>query len=80
MIRASNRPKEQLAKRYTTVQVGRGHGFEDVVRENMEPSVYSSVDEYVSEVCEINSLPYAEGRLPELRPGSQIVIPYYTRE
>lgn len=80
MIRASSRPKEQLWKYYTTVQTGSDHDLDDIVRENMNETVYSSADDYVREVCEINSLPYKKGSLPDLKPGSVIVIPYHSTE
>ncbi len=80
MIRASSRPKERLWKYYTTVQTSYEHDLDDIVREKMNVTAYSSVDEYVREVCEINSLPYKKGTMPELKPGSMIVVPYHSPE
>lgn len=80
MIRASSRPKDKLWKYYTTVQTGFDHDLNDIVRENMNETVYASADEYVREVCEINNLPYKKGSLPDLRPGSMIIIPYHSSE
>ena len=44
------------------------------------PSEYESADAYVREICDINSLPYQKGIVPDLGAGSKIVIPYYSTE
>ncbi|MDO5133474.1 MAG: hypothetical protein Q4D81_10910 [Eubacteriales bacterium] len=80
MIRASSRPKEQLWKYYTTVEIGYGEDLEDVMEIYRNTSVYSDADSYVREVCEINGLPYIKGSIPELRAGTTIVIPYHSEE
>ena len=78
MTRASSREKEQTYKYYTTVTIGYGEDLSDVVYRYCDSSEYESADAYVREVCDINSLPYHRGSVPDLQAGDSIVIPYYS--
>lgn len=80
MTRASSREKEQTYKYYTTVTIGYGEDLSDIVYRYCDRSEYESADAYVREVCDINSLPYHKGSVPDLQAGARIVIPYYSTE
>ena len=80
MTRASSREKEQTYKYYTTVTIGYGEDLWDIVYQYCDRSEYESADAYVREICDINSLPYQKGIVPDLGAGSKIVIPYYSTE
>ena len=80
MTRASNREIEHKYKYYTTVTVGYGEDLTDIVFRYCDSSEYENGDAYVREICEINSLPYSRDSVPEIRPGTSIVIPYYSTE
>lgn len=76
--RAHSRPAQPVWKYYTTVEIGYGEDLNDIVHTYCDASSCSGADAYVREVCEINSLPYTEGKVPDLRPGARIVIPYWS--
>ena len=78
MTRASSRENEQIYKYYTTVTIGYGEDLSDIVFQYCDSSKYESADAYVREICDINSLPYHKGSVPDLKAGSRIVIPYYS--
>lgn len=80
MTRASSREKEQTYKYYTTVTIGYGEDLSDIVYQYCDRSEYASADDYVREICDINSLPYQKGIVPDLGAGAKIVIPYYSTE
>ena len=80
MTRASSREKEKVWKYYTTVTVGYGEDLTDIVYQYCDSREYAGADEYVREICSINSLPYRNGEVPDLCAGTQIVIPYYSEE
>lgn len=78
MTRASSREKEQTYKYYTTVTIGYGEDLSDIVFQYCDSSEYETADAFVREICEINSLPYHKGSVPDLKAGARIVIPYYS--
>lgn len=80
MTGASSRAKEQTYKYYTTVTIGYDEDITDLVYQYCDSSEYSTPDAYIREICEINSLPYHKGTVPELSAGTQIVIPYFDTE
>ena len=80
MTGASSRAKEQTYKYYTTVTIGYGEDITDIVYRYCDSSEYSTPDAYIREICEINSLPYHKGTVPDLSAGTQIVIPYFDTE
>lgn len=80
MTRASSREKEQVWKYYTTVTIGSGEDLTDIVFQYCDSDEYACAEDYVREICEINCLPWHKGTVPDLGPGTQIVIPYYSTE
>ena len=80
MTRASSRQKEPVYKYYTTVTIGYGEDLSDIVFRYCDSSEYRTADDYVREICEINSIPWQKGKVPDLRAGTSIVIPYYDTE
>lgn len=78
MTRASSREKEQTYKYYKTVTIGYGEDLSDIVFQYCDSSEYENADAYVREICDINSLPYQKGQVPDLGAGSKIVIPYFS--
>lgn len=78
MTRASSREKEPNYKYYTAVTIGYGEDLSDIVYRYCDSSEYETADDYVRELCEINSLPYHKGSVPDLRAGTRIVVPYYS--
>ena len=80
MTRASSRDQEQTYKYYTTVTIGYGEDLSDIIYRYCDSNEYENADAYLKEICEINSLPYHEGEVNDLRAGTKIVIPYYSAE
>lgn len=64
-------------KYYTSVMITYDMGAEDYAREYADPDHYSSVKEYLAEVCRINNMSVYSGELERLGPGNYIIIPYY---
>lgn len=80
MTRASNLEKEQTWKYYTTVTLGYGEDMTDIIYRYCDRAEYADAEDYLQEICSINSLPYHRGSVPVLSPGTQIVIPYFSSE
>lgn len=80
MTGASSRPQQQAWKYHTTVTIPYGEGLEDIVDQYCSSTYYKSREDYVREVCCINSLPYHRGEIPDLPSGTSLVIPYYSTE
>jgi len=80
MTGASSRPQQQAWKYHTTVTIPCGEGLEDIVDQYCSSTYYKSREDYVREVCCINSLPYHRGEIPNLPSGTSLVIPYYSTE
>ena len=80
MTGASSRPQQQAWKYHTTVTIPCGEGLEDIVDQYCSSTYYKSREDYVREVCCINSLPYHRGEIPDLPSGTSLVIPYYSTE
>jgi len=77
---ASSRQKVQTYKYYTPITIAYGEDLTDIVYRYCDSSEYASADDYVREICQINSLPYEKGRVPDVHAGTRIVIPYYDTE
>lgn len=80
MTRASSRPEQQTWKYYTTVTIPYGEDFHAIVYTYRDRTAYPEENDYIREICDINGLPYREGEVPDLSPGTKIVIPYYSTE
>lgn len=80
MTRASSRPEQQTWKYYTTVTIPYGEDLHAIVYTYRDKTAYPEENDYIREICDINGLPYREGEIPDLSPGTKIVIPYYSTE
>ena len=80
MTRASSLPEPKSWKYYTTVTIPYGETLDDIITEYYDSSFYTSPQEYLGEICEINAIPVEKGVTPELGAGTKIVIPYYSAE
>lgn len=80
MTGASSRPVQPSWKYYTTVTLADGESLEDLAGRYGDRTHYDSAGEYVEEVCDINGIPYDTEKVPDLRPGTRIVIPYYSTQ
>lgn len=80
MTGASSRPVQPSWKYYTTVTLADGESLEDLAGRYGDRTHYDSAGQYVEEVCEINGIPYDTEKVPDLRPGTRIVIPYYSTQ
>lgn len=78
MTRASSTGKQEKYKYYDTVTIGYGEDLTAIVDTYCDYGEYESSDAYIREICEINSLPYQKGAVPDLKAGTKIVIPYYS--
>ena len=78
MTRASSTGKQEKYKYYDTVTIGYGEDLTDIVDTYCDKGEYESSDAYIREICQINSLPYQKGAVPDLGVGTKIVIPYYS--
>ena len=77
---ASGRPRQQAWKYHTTVSIPYGESFADLIESTFNSTYYSSQEDYVKEICQINSLPFHRGEIPQLQSGTSLVIPYYSTE
>ena len=77
---ASGRPRQQAWKYHTTVTIPYGESFGDLIEKTFNSTYYESQDDYLKEICQINSLPYHRGEIPQLQSGTSLVIPYYSTE
>lgn len=77
---ASGRPRQQAWKYHTTVSIPYGESFEDLIERTFNSTYYSSQEDYLKEICQINSLPFHRGEIPQLQSGTSLVIPYYSTE
>ena len=80
MTGASSRPVQPSWKYYTTVTLANGESLEDLAGRYGDRTHYDSAGQYVEEVCEINGIPFDTEKVPDLRPGTRIVIPYYSTQ
>lgn len=65
--------RQSAYKYYTSIQVNKGDTVESIARCRMS-SEYSSVDDYIAEVSQINHL----DENCHIEAGSHIIIPYYS--
>lgn len=74
------RPAEQSPKTvkfFTTITVGYDDTMADIVNRYIDDDHYKSPDAYISEVLKINHIALKPGQTLNVRPGDQLVIPYY---
>ena len=77
---ASGRPRQQAWKYHTTVTIPYGESFADLLGRTFNSTYYASQEDYLEEICQINSLPFRRGEIPQLESGTSLVIPYYSTE
>lgn len=65
------------AKFFTTLTVEHGQSMDDIVEKYCDTDHYKNADAYISEVLKINHIALKAGQDLTVRPGDQIVIPYY---
>lgn len=80
ITRASGRPHQQAWKYHTTVSIPYGESFADLIERTFNSTYYASQEDYLKEICQINSLPFHRGEMPQLQSGTSLVIPYYSTE
>ena len=74
------RPAEEgpkTVKYFTTVTVGYNDTMDDLVSRYMDQDHYKNPEAYISEVLKINHIVLKPGQTLKVRPGDQLVIPYY---
>lgn len=74
------KPKDegpQKAKFFTTLTVEYGQTMDDIVEKYCDVDHYKNADAYVSEILKINHIALKTGQKMTVRPGDQLVIPYY---
>ena len=62
-------------KYYTSITVEAGDTLWDIANKYMDSSVYRSLDDYMDEIREINSINYNR-----IYNGQQLIIPYYSEQ
>ena len=74
------KPKDlgpQKTKFFTTLTVEYGQTMDDIVEKYCDADHYKNADAYISEVLKINHIALKTGQDMSVRPGDQLVIPYY---
>lgn len=67
----------QRVKFFTTLTVEHGQTMEDIVEMYCDADHYKNADAYISEILKINHIALKTGQDLTVRPGDQLVIPYY---
>lgn len=67
----------QRVKFFTTLTVEHGQTMEDIVEKYCDADHYKNADAYISEILKINHIALKTGQDLTVRPGDQLVIPYY---
>ncbi len=63
-------------KYYRTVTVHANDTLWDIASQNYPDEEYSSIREYMSEICKVNSISDAS----DLKAGESLIVPYYSTE
>lgn len=74
------KPKDlgpQKTKFFTTLTVEYGQTMDDIVEKYCDVDHYKNADAYISEILKINHIALKTGQEMSVRPGDQLVIPYY---
>ena len=72
-VEATQKKAQEPYKYYTEIRVQRGDTLWDIANKYMDSSVYRSLDDYMDEIREINSINYNR-----IYNGQQLIIPYYS--
>lgn len=74
-VEATQKKAQGPYKYYTEIRVQRGDTLWDIANKYMDTSVYRSLDDYMDEIREINSINYNR-----IYNGQQLIIPYYSEQ
>ena len=72
-VEATQKKAQGPYKYYTEVRVQRGDTLWGLANEYMDDRVYGSLDAYINEIREINSISYNR-----IYNGQQLIVPYYS--
>ena len=78
--RAQNRKAPACYKYYDTVTVAYQENILDIVRKYDNRDYYKTQSDYVEELCRINNIEYDGSEYPEVAPGTNLIVPYYSAE
>ena len=81
-FRASAQEAAADHKYYTSITVGYGEDFMDLVAPySSDTAHYPEAQDYLKEVCEINRLAYNEDHTTlRIHAGDTVIVPYYSQE
>ena len=74
-VEATQKKAQEPYKYYTEIRVQRGDTLWDIANKYMDSRVYRSLDDYMDEIREINSISYNR-----IYNGQQLIIPYYSEQ
>lgn len=67
-------------KYYDTITVAYQENLLDIVERYDDRDHYATQDDYVRDLCRINNIAYDGTSYPQVSPGTQLVVPYYSQE
>lgn len=74
-VEATQKKAQDPYKYYTEIRVQRGDTLWDIANKYIDTRVYHSLDDYMDEIREINSIRYNL-----IYNGQQLIIPYYSEQ
>ena len=80
VTRAQNTPQPVAYKYYDAITVAYRESFLDIVERYDDRAHYETQEDYIMDLCRINSIPYDGMNCPEVTPGTRLVVPYYSAE
>ena len=78
--RAKSREVPAAYKYYDTITVAYQENLLDIVERYDDRDHYNTQIDYVEELCRINNLKFDGTAYPDVRPGTHLVVPYYSTE
>ena len=78
--RAQNRKAPECYKYYDTVTVAYQENLLDIVRRYDNRDYYKTQSDYVEELCRINNIEYDGTEYPDVAPGTNLIVPYYSAD
>ena len=80
VTRAQSSPQPAAYKYYDAITVAYQESFLDIVERYDDRAHYDTQEDYIRDLCRINSIPYDGTNCPEVTPGTRIVVPDYSAE